>query len=192
VATELGEWRERPGLQQIAVELPDGELLFNRLDAGSCLEPHRHPHEQFGTAVVGDFELLVGAISLRVDRRAGYRLLPGVRHGARTAAVAPALSIDVKRLVSTSLCRPGPAVVRCRPEAHDATLTYRLPWGTCVVAAVERAVPRVRLDRAAFAFIAEYEPHSLSLTRMRELAGESRPATPAGRHGVLIALTSWA
>jgi quercetin dioxygenase-like cupin family protein len=62
---------------------PDGEVL-----------EHSHPHEQMGTVLEGEFELVIAGETRVVRQGDAYHIPPNVCHSAR-ALRAPAVALDI-------------------------------------------------------------------------------------------------
>ncbi len=69
-------------------------LSFVELQPGGTVPLHSHPHEQMGTVIEGEFELVIAGEARRVKKGDSYLVPSGVQHSAR-AFDTPALALDI-------------------------------------------------------------------------------------------------
>ncbi len=86
-------WSRREALPRITpfpgitLELLTGERMMAAwvtLDAGSTVPPHAHPHEQLGTVLQGELDMMIGGETRRLTVGDTYVIPPQVSHGAVT------------------------------------------------------------------------------------------------------------
>lgn len=69
----------------ITLDLLTGErqmAAWVTLDAASVVPPHAHPHEQIGTVLEGELEMMIGGETRRLTGGDTYVIPPEVSHGA--------------------------------------------------------------------------------------------------------------
>jgi quercetin dioxygenase-like cupin family protein len=69
-------------------------LSFVRLEAGSVVPPHSHPHEQGGVCLEGSMEFTIGVETRVVQRGEGWMIPGGVTHSVR-ALDNGAVALDI-------------------------------------------------------------------------------------------------
>jgi quercetin dioxygenase-like cupin family protein len=69
-------------------------LSFVRLDAGSKVPPHSHPHEQGGVCLEGSMEFTIGSETRVVHRGEGWMIPGGVTHSV-LALENGAVALDI-------------------------------------------------------------------------------------------------
>jgi len=69
----------------ITLQLLTGERMMAAwvtLDSGSIVPPHAHPHEQLGTVLQGELDMMIGGETRRLTPGDTYVIPPQVSHGA--------------------------------------------------------------------------------------------------------------
>ena len=91
------DFKEKPLLPGVTIRTAWGEkamMSFVDFQPNGIVPPHRHPHEQMGTVIRGEIELVIDGEKRRV-RQGDCYLVPGnVEHSAR-ALGSPALALDI-------------------------------------------------------------------------------------------------
>lgn len=90
----LGVRKRAPGVEMRVVSGERMTMVFFSLEPGGGIPEHAHPHEQMGTVLGGEIELLIGEERRVVREGDAYHIPSGVLHSAR-ASDSPARVLDV-------------------------------------------------------------------------------------------------
>jgi len=69
-------------------------MSFVYFEANSTVSEHSHPHEQMGTVLEGEFELVIDGESQNVSSGDAYLVPANVKHSARTTEKS-AVALDI-------------------------------------------------------------------------------------------------
>jgi len=91
------DFKEREIAPGVRLRLTWGERLmmsFVSLQPNSVVGNHRHPHEQMGTVLKGEVEMVIGGKARVVREGEAYLVPSNVEHSARSFD-KPALALDI-------------------------------------------------------------------------------------------------
>ena len=69
-----------PGVEMRVIHAERMTMVFFRVEAGTRVPEHSHPHEQVGTVIRGEIELVVGGESFTVRAGEAYHVPGNVTH----------------------------------------------------------------------------------------------------------------
>jgi quercetin dioxygenase-like cupin family protein len=72
-----------PGVEMRVIHGDKMTMVFFRLQPGTGVPVHAHPHEQMGTVLKGAIELIVGDEKRKVCEGEAYHVPSNVMHGGR-------------------------------------------------------------------------------------------------------------
>lgn len=77
---ELESHSPAPGVEMRVIHAERMTMVFFRVEAGTRVPEHAHPHEQIGTVIRGEIELVVGDESFTVRAGEAYHVPGNVMH----------------------------------------------------------------------------------------------------------------
>ena len=94
---KIGQREEKPLFDGVTIRTAYGEramMSFVYFKPNSQVPEHSHPHEQMGTVMEGEFELVIEDEARIVRQGDAYVIPSGVRHSARSLDT-PAVALDI-------------------------------------------------------------------------------------------------
>ncbi|MBI4299720.1 MAG: cupin domain-containing protein [Chloroflexi bacterium] len=69
-------------------------ISFVHLSPDAVIPTHRHPHEQMGMGLEGEFEMIIGDVKRTVKKGDAYLVPSNVEHSVRNYG-GPSLALDI-------------------------------------------------------------------------------------------------
>lgn len=91
----------KDGYVRSSIIYSDFEILVSAIEQGVVLDKHKHPHNQFGFCISGEFEFISENGKTRLEPNATYLLDSNIEHSA--VALSKFTAIDLKYLGMTDI-----------------------------------------------------------------------------------------